>query len=206
MPLLSVLPPPALVAACATPPHGKVLVLAGIDAWDIHPTVDTAELDRMAKETGLSGAHPAYGFYSSTIAYAVTTDIGNAARDVCQGPVDIRVMMRLTNRHIGIARDIPEGSCRFARISAHYRHHAEADEAVFQRYVLKLTATLGKTKMAALIGTAGPDDAPARITAAIDAIIEPVLTSIDAARSTARKAVDTPGEVEKLEAPCNESL
>ena len=60
--------------------------------------------------------------------------------------VDIRVMMRLTNRHIGIARDIPEGSCRFARISAHYRHHAEADEAVFQRYVLKLTATLGKTK------------------------------------------------------------
>ena len=49
MPLLSALPPPALVAGCATPPHGKVLVLAGVDAWDIHPTVDTAELDRMAK-------------------------------------------------------------------------------------------------------------------------------------------------------------
>jgi hypothetical protein len=206
MPLLSALPPPALVAGCATPPHGKVVVLAGIDAWDIHPTVDTAELNRMAKETGLGGAHPAYGIYLSTIAYAVTTEIGNAAQDVCQGPVDIRVTMRLTNRHIEIAKDIPEGSCRFARISVHYRHHAEADEAVFQRYVLKLTATLGETKMAALIGTAGPDDAPARITAAIDAMIEPVLTSMDAARSTARKAVDTPGEVEKLEAPCNESL
>ena len=200
------LPPPAFVAACATPPHGKVLVLAGVDAWDIHPTVDTAELDRMAKETGLGGAHPAYGVYSSAVAYAVTTDIGNAARDVCQGPVTIRVMMRLTNRHIGIAKDIPEGSCRFARISAHYRHHAEADEAVFQRYVLKVTATLGESKMAALIATAGPDDAPAHITAAVDAMIEPVLTSMDAARSTERKAVDTPGEVEKLEAPCNESL
>ena len=60
--------------------------------------------------------------------------------------------------------------------------------------------------MAALIGTAGPDEAPARITAAIDAIIEPALTSMDAARSAARKTVDTPDEVEKLEAPCNESL
>jgi hypothetical protein len=71
---------------------------------------------------------------------------------------------------------------------------------------LKLTATLGETKMAALIGTADADDAPARITAAIDAMIEPMLASMDAARSAARKAVDTPGEVEKLEAPCNESL
>lgn len=206
MPLLSVLPPPALSAACATPPHGKVRVLAGVDAWDIRPTVDLARLDRMAKETGLGGAHPAYGFYSSTIAYAVTTDIDNTARDVCQGPVVIRVTMRLTSRHIGIAKDIPGGSCRFARISAHYRHHAEADEAVFQRYVLKVTAVLGQSNMAALIATASPYDAPTRITAAVDVMIEPVLTAMDAARSTARKAVDTPGEVEKLEAPCSESL
>jgi hypothetical protein len=95
-------------------------------------------------------------------------------------------MMRLTNRHIGIARDIPEGSCGFARITAHYRHHAEADEAVFQRYVLKVTAMLGESKMAALIATAGQDNAPARITAAVDAMIEPVLTSMNVARTTAR--------------------
>jgi hypothetical protein len=206
MPFLPALPPPAMVAACATPPHGKVIVVVDTDAWDIRPTIDMAQLGRMAKETGLEGAHPAYGFYSSSVAYAVRTDVSNAARDVCQGPLEIRVMMRLTNRHIGIAKDIPEGSCRFARITAHYRHHAEADEAMFQRYVLKLTATLGETKMAALIATAGPNYTPARITATIDAMIEPVLAAMDTARSTARKAVDTPGEVEKLEAPCSESL
>jgi hypothetical protein len=203
--LSQALPPPAFVAGCATPPHGKALVLAGVDAWDVRPTVDTAELDRMAKETGLGGPHQAYGVYSSAVAYAVTTDIGNAARDVCQGPVTIRVMMRLTNRHIGIAKDIPEGSCRFARISAHYRHHAEADEAVFQRYVLKVTTVLSDA-VPALLAAIGTDNAPVHIPAAVDAVIEPVLASMDADRSAARKAVDTPDEVEKLEAPCNESL
>jgi hypothetical protein len=124
---------------------------------------------------------------------------------VCQGPVTIRVMMRLTNRHIGIAKDIPEGSCRFARISAHYRHHAEADEAVFQRYVLKVTTVLSDA-VPALLAATGTDNAPVHIPAAVDAVIEPVLASMDADRSAARKAVDTPDEVEKLEAPCNESL
>jgi hypothetical protein len=58
MPLLSVLPPPALVAACATPPQRKVLVLAGIDAWDIHPTVDTAELDPVTGQITPAWAPP----------------------------------------------------------------------------------------------------------------------------------------------------
>jgi len=152
--VLPALPPPAFVAACATPPQAKVLVLAGVDAWDIRPTVDTAELDRA---TGAGGAHRAYGFYIGDVAYAVTAATGNAAHDACQKPVIIRVMMRLTNRHIGVARDIPAGSCRLARIAAHYRHHAEADQAVFQRYVLKVTAVLSAARMSALIAESETD-------------------------------------------------
>ena len=198
------MPPPALVAACATPPHGKVFVRAGVDKWDIRPTVEMAELARMAKETGAGGAHLPYGFYTASVAYAVSAEIGNAARDVCQGPVIIDVTMRLTNRHIGVTRDVPEGSCQFARIAAHYRHHAKADEAVFQRYVLKVTAVLNQTGLPALIEAAGPDGA--HIPTAVTAVIEPVLTEMDAARTAARKAVDTPAEVEKLDGPCGESL
>jgi hypothetical protein len=167
---------------------------------DIRPTVEMAQLDRMAKETGAGGAHRAYGFYFGAVAYTVTADIGNPAQDACQGPVAINVAMRLTDRHIGISRDIPAGSCRFAKITAHYQHHAEADEAVFQRYVLKVTSVLSATGTGALI--AGPDDTPGRIAAAVNTVIEPVLADMDAARSAARNAVDTPDEVEKLDAAC----
>ena len=205
MPLLSALPPSAFVAACAPPPHGKILVRGGIDPLDIRPTVAMAQLDRMAKETGAGGgAHRAYGFYFGAAAYVVTADIGNPAQDACQGPIAINVTMRLTNRHIGISRDISARSCRYARITAHYRHHAEADEAVFQRYVLKVTSVLSATGPAALI--AGSDDTPARITRAVNAMIEPVLDDMDAARAAARTAVDTPSETEKLNAPCDDSL
>lgn len=206
MPLLSALPPPAFVVACAIPPRGKVLVLAGVDASDIGPTVDMAQLARMAKATGAGGVHPPYGFYSGAVAYAVTADIGNVTQDVCQGPVTIRVTMRLTNRHIGVARDIPPGSCRFATITAHYRRHAEADEAVFKRYVLKVTVVLNEARLPALISAAGPDDAPTHIPLAVDAVIEPVLTAMDTARAAARRAVDTPDEVEKLNRPCGTDL
>lgn len=204
MPLLSALPPPAFVAACAPPPRGKILVQGGIDSLDVRPTVDMAQLDRMAKETGAGGAHRAYGFYFGAIAYVVTADIGNPAQDACQGPIAINVTLRLTNRHIGISRDIPVGSCRYARITAHYRHHAEADEAVFQRYVLKVTSVLSAAGPAALF--AGADYTPARITGAVNTVIKPVLDDMDAARTAARKAVDTPAEIEKLDAPCNDSL
>jgi len=204
MPTLPALPPSAFVAACATPPHSKVLVLGGVDAWDIHPTVDMAQLDRMAKESGADRAHRAYGFYSSDIAYAVTVDIGNPAQDACQGPVAIRVTMRLTDRQIGVVGDMPTGSCRFTRIATHYQHHAEADEALFQGYVLKVIAALSEADPATLI--AGSNDTPAHITAAVNAVVKPVLADMDTNRGAARKAVDTPAEVEKLEAPCDDSL
>jgi hypothetical protein len=206
MPIAFALPPPAFVAACATSPRGKVLVTAGIDKWDIGPTVDTAELNRMAKETGAQGRHPAYGFYIGAVAYAVTAEIGNAANDICQGPIFIHVTMRLTNRHIGVANDIPAGSCRFARITAHYRHHADADEAVFQHYVLEVTAVLSRTRMSALMATAGAGAGPAHIPEAVATVIEPVMSDMDAARKAARMAVDTPGEIEKLGGPCDDSL
>jgi hypothetical protein len=195
-----------LMAACAAPPQVKVLVTARIDPWDIGPTVDTAELDRMARETGLGGKHRPYGFYIGDVAFAVTADIGNVANDVCQGPIFIRLTMRFTNRHIGVAKDIQSNSCHFAGIVAHYRHHADADEAVFQRYVLKVTATLSDARASSLIGATDTAHVPASIPEAVNTAIEPVLADMDAARISARVAVDTPSEVEKLDDACSDGI
>jgi hypothetical protein len=69
---------------------------------------------------------------------------------------------------------------------AHYRHHADADEAVFQRYVLKVTAALSETRASLLSASDGAADAQAGILEAADAVIEPVLAEMDAARASAR--------------------
>ena len=204
MPIALPLPPPIFVAACATPPRTQVVVTAGVDPWHIGPTVDSAQLDRMAKQTGIAGRHQPYGFYSATVAYAVAADIGNTASDICRGPIVIHLTMRLTNRHIGVAGDIPAGSCRFGRIAAHYRHHAEADQAVFQRYVLKVEAVLDELPTPALVAASRAGHGTDHIPAVVDAVIEPVLARMDAARTAARQAVDTPDEVENLEQPCND--
>ena len=77
MPILLALPPPALIAACARPVQVKVLVTARVDPWDISPTAATAELDQLARKTGMGGKHRAYGFYRGDVASAVTADIDN---------------------------------------------------------------------------------------------------------------------------------
>ena len=114
--------------------------------------------------------------------------------------------MRLTNRHIGVAKDIQSGSCHYARVVAHYRHHADADEAVFQSYAVKVTATLDGARVSSLLGAGGVANARAGILKATDAAIEPVLAEMDAARVSVRSAVDTPGEVEKLDGACGEGI
>jgi hypothetical protein len=91
---------PPFVAACAPPPHGKILVRGGSDSLDNPSTVDMAQLDCMAKETGAGGAHRAYGFYFGSVAYTVTVDIGNPVQNACQGPIAINVAMRLTDRQV----------------------------------------------------------------------------------------------------------
>ena len=58
--------------------------------------------------------------------------------------------MKLVARHIEVAQELKYGPCKFGRVVAHYQRHAEADEAVFDGYVLLVTTTLSHTPPTAL--------------------------------------------------------
>ncbi len=202
-----VLPPaglPAVVmaAACAAQPPTNAFVVAGIDPPTIGSDFTLAQLRKLGEASQRIGKHRPYGFYIGSVAYGITADIHNAHHDLCEGPVDIRVAMRLTNRHIEIAKDLKPDACRLPKIEAHYRQHADADEAVFQRYVLKVTMTLSQlpgSSFAAAYRAQNPIQHIVRIT---QAVIEPVLRAMDAARASSRLAVDTPAAIQELETPC----
>ncbi len=121
----------------------KAIVDAGIDPVTETSDLSLAALTQLSKQSHRVGNHPPYGFYLGAVAYKIFVDISNDGGDLCKGPVNIRLSMRLTDRHIEIAQDMKDDDCRFPKIAAHYRHHADSDAAVFKRYVVKVTTTLG---------------------------------------------------------------
>jgi len=196
--ILNAIPPPALVMTCTTPPQAKVLVTAKVDPWSLNSAVDMAMLEHMAQPNG-RGVQPApYGFYTGAVAYAIIAV--NADRRSCREPVTIQIAMRLTDRRIGVAREKVLVPCQLAAITAHYRRHAEADEAVFRSYVAKVTATLTEGRVLALL--AATDTEPGHLPERVNGVIEPVLADMDAARAAVPETVDTFSEMKAIEGTC----
>jgi hypothetical protein len=191
-------------AVCAAQPSMKALVVAGVDPVAVSSDLSLAALTQLSEKSHRAGKHPPYGFYFGAVAYKIFVDIGNDDGDICKGPVMIRVTMRLTDRHIDIAQDLKNDACRFPKIAAHYRHHADSDVAVFERYVVKVTTTLGHLSTSSF-AKAYQNDKPRQAIALIaqDAI-EPILDEMDAERAALPSLVDTPQEVEKLKGTCSE--
>lgn len=201
---ISVIALPLLViaAACSRPPPVKAFVVAGIDPLSIATDLSLAELRELADQANRGAAHPPYGFYRGDVADAIKVDIGNDAYDACLGPIVIRVALKLANRHIEVAQELRNDPCKFAKVVAHYQRHAEADEAVFERYVVRATATLLHTPASSFVVGSAAGSVRKQIALAVQSIIEPVLTAMDADRASVRKTVDTLAEVNRMETAC----
>jgi hypothetical protein len=193
-------------AACPRPPPVKALVMAGMDPLSVSTDFSLAKLRELAKQANRAAAHPAYGFYLGAVADAIEVDIGNDAHDACLGPIDIRVTLKLTHRRIEVAQELRDDPCKFAIVVAHYQRHAEADEAVFERYIVRVTATLSHTPTAAFVTDPVAGSTRKQIALAVQSIIEPVLTAMEADRASVGKTVDTPAEVNRLESVCTKQL
>ncbi len=199
-----VFPPALMAAACAAQPSIKALVVAGVDPVAISSELSFATLSQMSKKTHRAGTHPPYGFYFGAVAYKIFVDIDNDSGDPCKGPVNIRVSIRLTDRHIDIAQDMKDDTCRFPKILAHYRHHADSDAVMFERYVVKMTTTLGHLSRSSFAKAYESDKPKEAIVLIAQGAIEPILDEMDVDRAALQSQVDTPEEVEKLEGACSE--
>ena len=188
-------------AACPRPPV-KALVMAGVEPLSVETDFQLAQLRVLAKQANRVEVHPPYGFYIGSVAYSISVSIVNEAHDVCLGTVNIQVTMKLVGRHIEVAQELRNDPCKFSKVIAHYQHHAEADEAVFERYVVLVTAALSHMPAASFVADLGAGSTRKQIAQATQSVIEPVLASMDADRASARSAVDTPAEVSGLEKAC----
>lgn len=199
-----VFPPALIAAACSAQPSMKAVVVADVSPVTLSSDLSLAALTQMSEKSHRAGKHPPYGFYFGAVAYKIFVEIGNDAGDICKGPVSVRMTLQLTERHIEIAQEIKNDACRFRKIAAHYRHHADSDAEVFKRYVVKVTTTLGHLSRSSF-AKAYENDKPRQAIALIaqDAI-EPILDEMDAERAALSSLVDTPQEVEKLEGTCSE--
>ncbi|MDQ2763049.1 MAG: hypothetical protein M3Y22_06025 [Pseudomonadota bacterium] len=193
-------------AACPKPPPIKALVTASEESLSVATDFHLPELRKLAQQAGRAAAHPPYGFYLGSVAYTIVVDIDNEAHDVCLGPIDIRLTMQLTNRRIEVAQELKDDPCKFTKVVTHYHHHADADQAIFERYVRLVTATLSHTPATAFVADLAAASVGERIARTVQSIIEPVLASMDTDRISARKAVDTAAEVSRLESVCTKQL
>jgi hypothetical protein len=114
------------------------------------------------------------------------------------------VTLKFTNRHIEVAQVLRDHPCKFARVVAHYQRHAEANEAVFARSAV--TATLSHAPATSFFGDLPAGYSRNQIVLAVQSIIEPVLTAMNADRASARGEVDTPAEVTLRESVCAKQL
>lgn len=109
----------------------------------------------------------------------------------------------LGDRHIEIGRDLLNDICLFNAVASHYRHHAESDLNLLQRYVAVVTQTLAGAPLSDVIGAAGiAGFRDKTIASTIHAIIEPVLDEMQVEQSSSGETVDTPAEIKRLEQAC----
>jgi hypothetical protein len=189
-------------AACPRAPPVRTLVIAGKDPVSVATDLTLAEIRELAKQANRVAAHSPYGFYLGGVAVAIEVDIGNETHDACLGPIDIRVTLKLTDRHIEVAQELRDDPCKFAKVVAHYQRHAEADGAVFDGDVMRVTTTLSHTPAASFVADLAAGSGRKQIALAVQSIIKPALTAMHVDRASVPKMVDTPAEMNRLEKAC----
>ena len=123
------------------------------------------------------------------------------------GPIEIEVTIELTSRHIEIAQDLRNNACQFNAAVVHYRQHARADAAVFQRHVVMVTQILNRISASDLFSAAGNSGVRGNtLVPVIQSIIKPALDEMHIERVSAIEAVDTPAEIRRLEQSCSDHL
>jgi hypothetical protein len=208
MPLMLTMVPTAafmIASACQPMPLTKVHVVAVVEDTTVGTSYNTSELNILSERLGSKPKHPLYGFYASSVVYGIAVDIGNDRSDVCTGPLDIKVTITLASRHIEIEREMASDPCRFGAVLAHYQHHAEADEATFRHYVAIATTDLSRVPLPKLLrgeGAAGPNSES--IARTLKSNLKPVLVAMDTARKKTWDEVDSPAEIRRLRAPCDD--
>ena len=187
--------------ACVATPKIAIDIVAIHDPPALHSDVTLQQLHEIAEKTHRGGKHRALGYYFGTFGY--TIEVRFAPSDaICPDTIAITITMRLFDRQVEVAEDLPEGDCLYRAAVVHYRRHALADDVVFSHYARIVSRALHATP-SSLIAGAPPSPAGAdQIKKNLVSVIEAALSPFTGDRDAAQAAVDTPAEVDRLACPC----
>lgn len=154
------------------------------------------QIEALRRASGTVPAHRTFGLYAVKVFY--TIDGVPASTRGC-GPI-ARVNLVLSERIIQLARDIAPGACQAAAV-AHYRMHAEINDAVFSHLADRVAAVLRTPAVAAALWTARTSG---EIQDLIEALVGPEMDAYDRENRAAQVEGDSIGQRERLERPCND--
>lgn len=188
--------------ACAEPPHVATSVAALHGPVMEQASYGVANLEEMARKSGLPLRHATLGFYIGDFGQEILVDTARRASpdgNRCGYLTTVTVRLFLANRLVEVADDLDSRGCRAAAVRQHYHKHAGADDLVLSRYVQSVTQALQNAwpQMRTKLGPSGDNDEPG-LRDVVRVVLDGALRDYDRVRTETIAAVDTPKEVESL--------
>ena len=189
------------------PPSLSVQISANSTKPDISEQFSRGELNKMAEESRQPRKHPVLGFFVGTLRYLAEISIENSEGQnfSCPGKLQLRLGMEF-REHIGLAKDIFNGACREAAL-AHYRRHAEAEEAEFTQFAHEVKGAIEREYVKSPLSPAEmpPEQYRTMVLDYTRSLLNRDLARFDARRQAKRGAIDSQGAARALEAACPSS-
>ncbi len=151
------------------------------------------EIMAQAARAGKSPAHRPLGFYLGRVAYKINWHEARSRIDGCPAVIRILASVALIDRQIEIGRELVADPCLYQRALLHYTKHASVDEATVDQFVDRLKVVLNESMD-------NSDHARQADEKSIRIVIDRALHRLDNMRATSQKSVDTPEQIQLMNA------
>ncbi len=156
------------------------------------------EIMAQAARAGKSPAHRPLGFYLGRVAYKINWHEARSRIHGCPAVIRISASVALIDRQIEIGRELVADPCLYERALLHYTKHASVDEATVNQFVDRLKVALNEP-MAKPDGSDHARQAD-EIEKSMRIVIDRALQRLDNMRATSQKSVDTPEQIQLMNA------
>jgi hypothetical protein len=205
--ILVLFEPIAAANPCANLPKAALY----IDMHDPEAEIDTTKsLEELDSQLSQDKVRPhRLMVVTAELIYRAHTDgrVIEAVGVFCAAPASVRIEIDFYRRTIHLAREaLPDRGCLDALI-LHAEKHAEAEERALQEFIGSAKQSLAN-RLLLLKQIPAPTRAEAaeRFSAGLKNATEESVLIFAGQRSSVRKTVDTPAEIARLDAACEEVL
>ena len=115
--------------ACPGPAKATFSIEALHEPVDVAMDFTLSEITQLADQTGWTGNHTPLGFSIAKTGYRVNLAVDPTNEVVCSEPIQVSIVVMLTNRRIEIAKDLSRDPNCLSLARRHYILRAASDDA-----------------------------------------------------------------------------